>query len=311
MLSTPHMLAEKVRHLIGRFGPHPSHQTAAALVHAYVEPEPADPRRNPNPGSAVWPAARLAMAHLLWGDGYIFPGGEIETLRLARPIVAAAGTGLLLVGTGSGGPACALARNLGTWVTGLESDPNLRLASLDLIADANLDKKIKINTWDPKNPDFTPRSHHNCLALEPLLDSQPEPILDGLTQALKPGGHLILTELAAAEAFNPADPVVKRWAVVERRDPSEIQAAIAVTRMLGRIGLNVRGVEDISARHTEHAMLGWRILLRDLRKNAPTSGQAAHLVAEAERWMLRRRLLRDGQLQMVRWHATSRLGSTG
>ncbi len=54
-------------------------------------------------------------------------------------------------------------------------------------------------------------------------------------------------------------------------------------------------------------MLGWRILLRDLHDNKPTPHQAVQLVAEAELWLLRRRLIRSGRLRMMRWHAISRL----
>jgi SAM-dependent methyltransferase len=306
------MLPAAVRNLFGRLGQRTSDGAAAALIdadagtEAEAEPE-ITPTRLETRLETAWPPARLAMAHLLWGDGFIFPGGEIETLRLARPLGASAATSLLVIGTGSGGPASVVARNLGTWVTGLESDPDLRDASVKLIARAQLGKKATIKAWDPEKPEFVPRSHHHCLALEPPLGLHPEPILDGVARALRPGGQLVLTELATATSLNLADPNVKRWATLERRDPSEIPAAIAITRMLGRVGLDVRIAEDISARHLEHAMLGWRVLLRDLRDNKPTRHQAIQLVAEAELWLLRRQLIRDGQLQMMRWHAISRL----
>src|ERR1700744_6161168 len=121
------MLPAAVRHLFGRFVHHPARETVAALLQAHAYPEP-DLAAMEVRGRAAWPAARLAMAELLWGEGYIFPGGEIETLRLARPWGASAATSLLVVGIGSGGPACSVARNLGTWVTGLESDPDLMAA---------------------------------------------------------------------------------------------------------------------------------------------------------------------------------------
>jgi SAM-dependent methyltransferase len=300
------MLPTAVRNLFGRFGHHPSDEAVAALIQAEVGPEQEDARSEAHLQSA-WPPARLAMAHLLWGDGYVFPGGEIETLRLARPLGVSAATSLLVIGSGSGGPAISVARDLGTWVTGLESNADLEIASIKLVRKAQLQKKITIKTWDPEKPEFEPRSHHHCLALEPLLGPQPEPILDGIARALRPGGQLVLTELATAATLDLTDPTVKRWAVLERRDPSEIPAARAVTRMLGRVGLDVRIAEDASTRHMEQAMLGWRVLLRDLRDNKPTRHQAVQLIAEAELWLLRRRLIRSGQLRMMRWHAISRV----
>jgi hypothetical protein len=76
--------------------------------------------------------------------------------------------------------------------------------------------------------------------------------------------------------------------------------------MLGRVGLDVRIAEDMSQRHLDHALLGWRVMLRDLG-HKPTRQEAVPLVAEAELWLLRRRLITEGRLQMMRWHAISRL----
>lgn len=300
------MLSAAVRNLLGRFGHHPSDDSVAELILAAVGPEQADVSSETTLQS-TWSAPRLAMVHLLWGEGYVFPGGEIETLRLARPLGVSAATSLLVIGSGSGGPAISVARDLGTWVTGLESDADLQAASIKLVRKAHLQKKITIKSWDPENPELEPRSHHHCLALEPLLGAQPEPILARVARAMRPGGQLVMTALATASPLDLTDPSVKRWAALERRDPSEVPAARALTRMLGRVGLDVRIAEDASVRHMENAMVGWRVLLRDLRDNKPTRHQAVQLIAEAELWLLRRRLMRGGSLRMMRWHANSRV----
>jgi SAM-dependent methyltransferase len=252
----------------------------------------------------AWPAARLALTNNLWGGGFIFPGGEIETLRLTRPLGLSAAASLLIVGVGGGGPASAVTRNLGAWVTGMDTDPSLLAAARAMIARTQLTKKVAIKAWDPDNPEFEPKSHHHCLALESFHGAHPEPILDGLARALKPGGQIVLTELAAPEPLDRADPTVRRWAELERRDPAHILAPVAVTRMLGRVGLDVRVAEDMSQRHLEHAMLGWRVVLRELDRK-PSRQEAVQLVREAELWLLRRRLIREGLLRMMRWHAIS------
>lgn len=291
------MLSAAVRSLFGRSPP-----PAAAAVAALSD--------TPMPDIGVvgvWPPSRLALANRLWGSGFILPGGEIEILRLVRPLGAAPANSLLIVGAGSGGPAVAVTRNFGAWVTALDHDPSLVAAARGFTSKAQLTTKIRIEAWAPSDPVFAPKSHHHCLALEPLNGAQPEPILDGLARALRHGGQLVMTELTADTPLNVNDPTVARWAALERRDPFTLVSGLAITRMLARVGLDVRVAEDVSARHLEQAMLGWRVLLRDLEGARPPRQEAAQMVAEAELWLLRRRLMRDGRLRMMRWHAMSRL----
>ena len=293
------MLTSAVRLLFGN-------PASAAVDQPAVAPENVpEPPDRPRP-STIWPASRLALNNHLWGDGFIFPGGEAETLRLVRPLGASAAASLLLVGVGGGGPACTAVRNLGTWVTGLDNDPSLLAAARGLVSRSQLTKKISIEAWNPANPKLPANSHHHCLALEPLNGAQPEPILDGLTRAVKPGGGIVITELAAPVPLNPKDPTVRRWCDLEHRDPAAIPAPVAITRMLGRLGVDVRVAEDISDRHLEQAMLSWRVMVRELRGRRPTRQEAVVLVAEAELWLMRRRLMRDGRLRMMRWHALTR-----
>jgi SAM-dependent methyltransferase len=290
------MLPAAVRHLFGR-PPPPIFQAAPAAA----------PLAVPEPRIRLdWPPSRIALTNRLWGPGFIFPGGEMETLRLTRPMGAATSASLLVVGIGAGGPASAITRNFGAWVTGLDNDPGLLASARTFINKAQLTKKIRIEAWNPHAPAFVPKSHHHCLALEPLHGAQPEPILDGLARALRPGGQLMMTELTADAPMNPNDPTVARWAALERRDLAGLVSGVSVTRMLGRVGLDVRVAEDISARHLEQAVLGWRVLLRDLNGAKPPRQEAAQMVAEAELWLLRRRLMRDGRLRLMRWHAISR-----
>jgi SAM-dependent methyltransferase len=304
------MLPSAVRRLFRRSS---SRSTEAAgtehAADAAAADSPAGDDQQPPKVPPTWPPSRLALVHTLWGNGFIFPGGEIETLRLTRPLGISNQSSLLIVGVGTGGPASVVTRNLGAWVTGMECDPALLAAAKTLIARAQLAKKVSIKEWDPAKPAFPPKSHHHCLALEPFHGVQPEPILDSLSKALRPGGQIVITELTAPAPLNPADPTVRRWGELERRDPRHVLAPVAVTRMLGRVGMDVRIAEDMSQRHLEHAMLGWRVMLRDLGRK-PSRQEAVPMVAEAELWLLRRRLIRDGRLQMMRWHAIGRTAVT-
>jgi len=297
------MLSSAVRILFGRSTPSPAGHASTAPLAETLPPIEVVHTSSTVPIS--WPAARLALTHDLWGDGFIFPGGEPEILRLARPLGMSSAASLLIVGAGSGGPASSVTRNFGAWITGLEHDPSLLAAAKRLTTQSKLDKKIALKPWDPDNPDFGSKCYHHCLALEPLHGAHPEPILDALARAVRAGGQIVITALGAELPLDLNDPTVRRWGELERRDPAHVPAPVAITRMLARVGLDVRVAEDISDRHVEQALLGWRTMLRNLGTGTPTRPQAAQLVREAELWLLRRRLIRGGQLRMMRWHAIS------
>jgi cyclopropane fatty-acyl-phospholipid synthase-like methyltransferase len=239
----------------------------------------------------------------LWGAGYQFPGGEIETLRLAKPMGLSKASSLLLIGAGGGGPACSLAVQLGVWVSGFESDPDLVAAAVERIEHRNLTKRAQIESWNPFEPNFREHFYHHGLALEPLHGSQPERTLTAIAAALKPSGHLMMIELVADSPLDPANPVVAAWAHLERRDARALPTEVAITRILGRLGFDVRVAEDVSDRHTHQALTGWRSTVRAMENVPPTRREAMRCVQEAELWMLRLRLLQHGSLRLVRWHA--------
>ena len=271
-------------------------EPALALPEETV-PEPA------KPPEALWHADRLAITDKLWGDGYLIPGGEIELLRLARPLGLSAAASLLLLGAGAGGAACSLVTAFGVWVNAFESDPELVAAASHRLATKNMGKRARIDVWNRAEPNFAAHFYHHALALEPMMGHAPEAVLTAISGALKPGGQLMMTEVVADAPLPPNDALVAQWAQLERREPRAVPTEIAITRVLGRQGYDVRIVEDVSQRYMHQGIMGWRRMVRAMQDAKPSGRQAKLLVREAEVWLIRLRLFRDGRLRMVRWHA--------
>jgi SAM-dependent methyltransferase len=255
-----------------------------------------------------WSPARLVTTDALWGEGFQFPGGEGETLRLARPMGLSKASSLLLVGAGGGGPICSLAVQLGVLVSGFEADPTLLAAATERLARGKLTRRAQIESWNAEEPNLREHFYHHGLALEPLQGRPPELVLTAIARALKPSGHLMLIELVADVPLDPADPDVAAWAHLERRDPRAMPTELAITRTLGRLGFEVRVAEDMSERRTHYALMGWRTRVRAMKKSRPTRQDVVQSVQEAELWMFLLRLLQRGALRLVRWHA---VGSGG
>ncbi len=250
----------------------------------------------------VWPPARVNICEGLWGEGFLFPGGADEIMRFVRPLGLSSEATLLLVGAGCGGPAATIATQLGVWIAGFESDPDLAALAMERITRSRLGRRVQVEMWCPSNPQFRPHAYHHGLALEPLGDVMPEPVLAAIAGALKPGGQLAILQTVADEPLDPADRSVKAWCQLERRS-AILPTERAVTRMLGRLGFDVRTIEDLTERHKRLAVLGWRSALRSMEETRPAITRTALLIQEAERWLMRERLMREGRLRLVRWHA--------
>lgn len=262
----------------------------------------------PDPPAGVvprWSQARLSIADNLWGEGYQCPGGELELLRLARPLGLSGATTVLLLAAGGGGAACSLTAKTGAWVNAFEADPDLTEAAGALVARNNLGRRVEMESWDPAEPVFKKHHFHHGLALEPLAGARPEPVLAALRMALKPGAHLVMTELTADTPLDPAGPEIATWAAIARREPDSVPSEVAISRILGRLGFDVRAVEDISERHAHEAMTSWRAAARSMRGVALPRPLLEAYEREAELWTRRLRLVRSGPLRMVRWHAVA------
>lgn len=245
---------------------------------------------------------RLAVLTALWGEGHVGPGGEEEALRLAKPLGLSGSHSLLHLGAGLGGGTRAIAKTSGAYVTGYELDATLAQAAAAAATRAGLAKRAAVQPLDAKLPGFRTGYFHHALAQEalwPLEDKQP--VLGSLVQAVKLGGQLMLTDLVRTDG-DADDAAWTAWSVLERARPH-----LGTEKSLGKamlsMGLDIRIVEDVSQRHINQALTAWMNRVTALRRGRPTPRQAALLVREAELWLRRCRLMQEGRMRMLRWHA--------
>jgi hypothetical protein len=249
-----------------------------------------------------WGRDRVAVVDSLWGDGFTFPDGEQETLRLAKPLALSAASSLLLVGAGTGGPPCSITAQLGAWVSGFEADPELAVLATERSLRNGLGRRAEIKAWDPAKPDFVRRNYHHALTLEALRGEAPGPMLSAMFNALQPGGQLMMVDLVAEQPLDPRDDEVMVWCRLEGRQPV-VPSQRAISGALGRLGFDVRVTEDISLRHMQHALHGWHNAIRGMGYKKPNRAMAMVIVREAELWLRRMSLMRAHRIRLVRWHA--------
>ncbi len=293
------MLLDSVRNLLGL---HTSSVQAAPRREAKAAPSLVPDTALSEVDDPVWPSARISVAEALWGEGFMFPGGASETLRLAKPLGLSEASSLLLVGAGSGGAPRIIASEFGGWVTGYEANAHLAELANERNQRAGLGRRAQVEMWDPLAPKFPRRYFHHAMAIEPLHGAPPNPAMAAVAAALQYGGQFVLVETVADRPLEAADPIVATWARLERR-PTAVPSELTITTALTSLGFDVRIAEDVSHRHLQYALEGWRDAVEAMEGKRPTMRQLAVLVREAELWLARFRLMRAGTLRLVRWHA--------
>ncbi len=288
-------MQKKIIEWVGAFGPRPAEQAA-----------PRGPA-TPVPSAAATAANdaladRLAVLSGLWGDGFMGPGGEEEVLRLTKPLGLSSSHSVLHLGAGLGGGTRAIARTSGAYITGYERDGALIDTANAAATKAGLSRRAAVLKLDPEAPSIRPGYFHHAVAQEALWPlSDIRPVLGAMVDGVKPGGQMMLTDLVRAED-DPADAAWNAWAVLERAPPHPGTEKSISRALLGH-GLDVRVVEDITQRHVTHALGAWMNRVSLMRRARPSPRQAAELVREAELWLRRCRLMQEGRIRMLRWHA--------
>jgi hypothetical protein len=258
-------------------------------------PPPAPPPDD-RPTPRIRPSHRRIWADRLWGQGMALPGGAQEVLRLAALLPLSPETTLLLAGDGAKAAGDVVAGARGCFVAAFEpgaaapSRPGAR-------------SRVSAEPFDAQAPVFRSRYHHHALLVEPLRGGgSPDALLAAAAAGLKPGGQMVLLDVVARGLS--AGAAEARWLAAEGR--SEPPAEATLPAALQRAGFEIHVVEDAGRRHRDAVIAGWKALMLALRDQAdrPPAAEAADLVIEAEAWLLRLRLMQEGRLRLLRWHAS-------
>lgn len=282
------------------FGHPADPETQGLPDHVPVLPDHTPPTAAP---AAHWTAPRLHVAEHLWGKGYVTAGGGREVRQLATPIGLSSAATVLVLGIGAGGIADLLVREFGAWVVGYEADAQLLAAATEHVrlAGTAVAKRATVEWLDPLAPSFRANFCHHAVVLDAIRAAPLEPFLGAISLALKPHGQIVMAEFVATAPLDTGDPAIATWCRLEGRSAG-LHSEPGMTRALARLGFDVRVVEDISARHMQLALRGWKDLVRGMGGAKPSPAEAAAIVHEAELWTRRIRLMHSGVIRLVRWH---------
>jgi len=146
-----------------------------------------------------YPDEFIDRLHLVWGMGFLSPGGPEEVAAIVRGLDLA-GAALLDIGCGSGGPAMVLAREQGAEVIGIDVEPQLIDRSRRLAAEAGLGDKVSFKLVEPGPLPFASETFDAVFSKDALLHiPDKQALYKEVLRVLKPGGVFAASDWLAGE----------------------------------------------------------------------------------------------------------------
>ena len=239
------------------------------------------------------------MAERLWGKGFSTPGGVEHISYLVKPMGLNPAMSALDLSAGLGGATRTMAQQFGCWVTGLEASPLLAKEGMSRSHMAGLDKRAPVDSYDPERFSW-PKRVDGIVYKEGLFSVRDkDQLFDGIEAALKPRGHLLITDYILGP--KPNRPVVASWADKEPQEPN-LWSLEQMQNAFAQRNLDLRIAEDISDTHRHLILAALQDFTQYLEQYALAHETKVAVMDEIELWARRVTALDNG-LRCYRFYA--------
>ena len=134
--------------------------------------------------------AMVTTIELVWGDGFMAPGGEGNVANLVRGLDLREGR-ILDIGCGIGGPACTLAEGYGARVVGTDLEANLLRRSQRRVLARELQGQINLVHVEPGPLPFGDESFDLVVSSGAFTQTEDKlAIFEECLRVLEPGGSI-------------------------------------------------------------------------------------------------------------------------
>jgi len=157
-----------------------------------------------------YPDEFIDRLHVVWGQGFLSPGGPEEVREIVRGLDLD-GKALLDIGCGTGGPASVLAGEKGARVTALDVEPQLLERARRTAAAAGVAARMTFTLAEPGPLPFEAQTFDVVFSKDALIHIPDKRALyKEILRVLKPGGLFAASDwLASAGAMD--DPAFRRY----------------------------------------------------------------------------------------------------
>jgi hypothetical protein len=186
-------------------------------------------------------------------------------------------------------------------VTALEADAALVRRGMEMSTLQGMQKRAPVTLYDPATLELRNHSFDCILARQctyTLADK--ERFLKLLVAALKPRGHLLITDYAMAPAASGGP--LEAWHR-QQPGPPHLWTAQQYSDSLGRLGLDIRVAEDTTAQVRQQILNGWAQMIGTIDLPNLPKPHLLTIVDEAERWVRTLAAIDAGALRTYRFYA--------
>ncbi len=253
--------------------------------------------------SRDWPELRMQVLKRLWGEGFIYPGGAKQAVRLVKPMSLDPTKTVLDLTSGLGGGTRAMSEAFGLWISGMESDEYLAKRAHELSVMAGMEKKAPVTNYDLESLDLPTGRFDGVLIRDRGWSFKgKETLLRKVDSALKSKGHLILTDLALKDFASTSCDAVQSWIDGEGEHchpwtMDEYRNIFSDLRMEARI------FKEETEDYRALVLNGWSRFVDNLAEETLDGDFVDVLMEEAKSWQRMVRALESGDLCYLRIHA--------
>lgn len=254
-----------------------------------------------------WPDSRVAFCRRLWekdpNDEVVHPGGALNTYELMKPMGLSAECSAADLSAGIGGGTRRAAWEIGTYVDGFETDPELADLGARLSRRHGMQRKAGIQPYEHDKLEIQAGKYTGILVQERVYQfARKDIFLEQCFTALKPGGHLVITDLNAPGLSAAPHASIAAWKKREG-DPVDLWTTDKMAGAMARLGMNIRIRKDETDIYRSRLLKAWARFVAGLRREDLTRDFINDMMREAEYWLMLIRALESGDLRYYRYHA--------
>ena len=250
-----------------------------------VEPKVVPVAEPGKPEIQIWSGDRIQVIEKIWGDGHTLPGNDEYIDTLVKPLGLNSELSVLDLAAGLGGLGRKLAKDFGSYVTGMEVKQALAARGMIMSIAAGKGKQASVVAYDPA--EYSAARKYDCIFARELFYRiiGKEAFFKQVAESLKSGGGQLVFTDYILDHKHRENPAIQQWLKVE---PKAVPlSSIEMIKHWKGLGFDLRIAEDQTEMYRGEILKGFARAAEFFATNAPDGATKPFVVRELYIWLRR------------------------